>query len=132
MKMTRNLAVIMFVLTFALTSTYIVKAAAAGGWDRQTAQDANGKLSGDNSNVKIVPVVSWSEPGVPISPSGRAATRLDRDFAEDHLDDVNQFGDDWAYDSANGRTNREADYQAHHWTPETYGLMGDYGRYSDK
>jgi len=24
-------------------------------------------------------------------------------------------------------TNREADYQAHHWTPETYGLMGNYG-----
>jgi len=131
MRLRQKMAVALFALTLTLASAYIFYATTTGGRDRQTAQDANLQFFSGNSNLKVVPVVSWSEPGAPTSPSvRRGATRLDRDFAEDELDDVNQFGDDRADDSADGRSNREADYQVHHWTPESYGLMGDYGRYS--
>ena len=54
------------------------------------------------------------------------AQNVDRDFGVYHKNDANQFGDDRAYNASNGRSNREADYQAKHWVPETYGLMGDY------
>jgi hypothetical protein len=71
------------------------------------------------------------EPTAPAPLSGYGAVRVDRDFGAFGMDDVNQFGDDRAYNPSNGRTNREADYQANHWIPETYGLSGDYGYYSD-
>jgi hypothetical protein len=68
-----------------------------------------------------------SEPNEPAPSSGYGAVRVDRDFGAFHKDDTDQFGDDRSYSSSAGRTNRESDYQAHHWVPETYGLMGDYG-----
>jgi hypothetical protein len=77
-----------------------------------------------NSNPGIVPVVSWSEPGIPIPSSRGGATRVNRDLGIYHKNDVNQFGDDRAYHAGNGRT--EADRQTQYWTPETYGLQGDY------
>jgi len=50
---------------------------------------------------------------------------VDRDLGEYHKNDVDQFGDDRAYNSLNG-TDRDADFRAHNFVPETYGLMGDY------
>jgi hypothetical protein len=112
MNLKTELGVVMLALTFVLASAYIASASVAGATDR---------------DLKIVPVVSWSEPGTPIPSHRGGAVRVDRDFGAYHKNDLNQFGDDRAYDAANGRSNREADYQAHYWTPETYGLMGDYG-----
>jgi hypothetical protein len=51
--------------------------------------------------------------------------RVDRDLGYLHKNDVNQFGDDRAYNGLNG-TDRDADFRAHNFVPETYGLMGDY------
>jgi hypothetical protein len=55
----------------------------------------------------------------------RNQMRVDRDLGAFHKDDVNQFGDDRAYSGANG-TDRDADFRAYNFVPETYGLMGDY------
>jgi hypothetical protein len=52
--------------------------------------------------------------------------RVDRDLGAFHKNDVNQFGDDRAYTGSNG-TDRDADFRAYNFVPETYGLMGDYG-----
>ncbi len=69
------------------------------------------------------------EPAAP-KPAGFGAVRVDRDFGAFTMNDSNQFGDDQAYNSSQGLANRESDYQAHHWVPETYGHMGNYGYYS--
>ncbi len=126
MKVRGKLGVIMLALAFILGSAYIGNAGIAGSVDQPTAQGQDRKVYSDNQILKVIPVVSWSEPGQPTS-SGHGPMRVDRDFGAFHKDDLNQFGDDRAYDSSDGHTNREADYQAHHWTPETYGLMGNYG-----
>jgi hypothetical protein len=55
----------------------------------------------------------------------RPATNLNRDLGAFHRNDVNQFGDDRAYSSMNG-TDRDADFRAHNFVPNTYGLQGDY------
>jgi len=68
-----------------------------------------------------------ASPSEPAVAPGNGAVRVDRDFGSFHKDDQNQFGDDRAYNSSEGHANRESDYQSHHWTPNTYGLMGNYG-----
>ncbi len=50
---------------------------------------------------------------------------VDRDLGSFHKNDVNQFGDDRAYSSASG-TDRDADFRAYNFVPNTYGLQGDY------
>lgn len=124
MKLRGKLGVVMLALAFILVSAHIAN---AGSVDQLTAQGWNREVYSDNQNLKVVPVASWSEPGTPTS-FGHGAMRVDRDFGVDHEDDVNQFGDDRAYDSSDRDPDRETDRQEHHWTPETYGLMGDYGR----
>ncbi len=57
----------------------------------------------------------------------QAQTRVDRDLGALHRYDANQFGDDRAYTSATGGTDRDADNYLHKWNPETYGLSGNYG-----
>jgi len=52
---------------------------------------------------------------------------VDRDLGALHRYDANQFGDDRAYTSATSGTDRDADNYLHKWTPETYGLGGNYG-----
>lgn len=61
--------------------------------------------------------------------SDRNQMRVDRDLGAFHKDDVNQFGDDRAYSGLNG-TDRDADFRAYNFVPETYGLMGDYSYFS--
>jgi hypothetical protein len=120
-----------FVLAIGLISAglYIAHAGVVTGTRQNMAQGLKDVIRGESVNPRLVPVVSWSVPGVPLPPQQGGAVRVNRDFAQDHINDPNVFGDDWALNSSDGRTNREADYQAHHWTPETYGLMGDYGRW---
>ena len=55
---------------------------------------------------------------------------VNRDFGSFTMFDVNRFGDDRAYSSATRGTDRDADFQYFHWTPDTYGLNGTYGYYS--
>ena len=102
MKLRRKLALITFTFAFILTSAYAANAA-----------------KGDDP-----------APTAPAPLSGYGAVRVDRDFGAFSMDDSNQFGDDQAYNQSNGRTNRESDYQGHHWLPESYGLTGNYGHYS--
>jgi hypothetical protein len=97
MKLGGKFIVIMVALGFIFASAYVAKAAAD---DR--------------------------EPTAP-APASFGAVRVDRDFGAFHKDDSNQFGDDRAYNSSQGLVNRESDYQAHHWIPDTYGQMGNYG-----
>lgn len=52
--------------------------------------------------------------------------RVDRDFGAFTSSDTNRFGDDRAYNSFSG-TDRDADYKLFNWTPDTYGLQGNYG-----
>lgn len=49
-----------------------------------------------------------------------------RDTAAGHSYSTNYFGGDQAYSSVFG-TNRDADQMLSQWTPQTYGLMGNYG-----
>jgi hypothetical protein len=53
--------------------------------------------------------------------------RVDRDFGEFYRHDANRFGDDRAYTSTSGGTDRDADFRLFNWVPDTYGLGGDYG-----
>jgi len=57
--------------------------------------------------------------------SDRNQMRVDRDLGAFHKDDVNQFGDDRAYSGPNG-TDRDADFRAYNFVPDTYGLQGNY------
>jgi hypothetical protein len=57
----------------------------------------------------------------------QAQTRVDRDFGALHKHDANQFGDDRAYTSASSGIDRDMDNLQRKWTPNTYGLGGDYG-----
>ncbi|SPF50784.1 exported hypothetical protein [Syntrophobacter sp. SbD1] len=127
MKVRGKLGVIMLALAFIFASAYIANAAIVGSADQPTVLGWNKEVYSDNHILKVVPVASWSEPGQP-SASSHGAIRVDRDFGFDHEDDMNQFGDDRAYDSSGRDPDRETDRQEHQWTPETYGLMGDYGR----
>jgi hypothetical protein len=100
--------------------------AMAGGMDVAPS----GLVYNGDQNLKIVPVVSWSEPGEPIQQSQSGAVRVGRDLGTNNKDDANQFGDDRAYNFAKGSKSREADRTSGRWTPETYGQMGNYGYYS--
>jgi len=57
--------------------------------------------------------------------------QVNRDFRSFTMFDVNQFGDDRAYNSPTRGTDRDADFQYFHWTPDTYGINGTYGYYSN-
>jgi len=127
MKLRGKLGVSLLVLAFILALAYIANAGMGGSVDDRSEQATNGKVSSDNENTKAAPAASQSQPGGPATTNGNGTMRVDRDFGAYHQDDSNQFGDDLAYDSSDGRKNREADYQSHHWTPETHGQMGDYG-----
>ena len=124
MKLSRKFGVLIVGLTLVFASAYAANAGMDGGAYGQTAQ-TSGAVFHDNQNFSIVPVVSWSAPSV-TSDRGEGENHT----AQYHAYGGNQFGDQMpqADNSPRGATSREADYQAHHWTPETYGLMGDYGR----
>ncbi len=119
MKLRGKLCVSLLVLAFILALAYIANAGMGGSVDERSEQATNGKVSSGNVNTNVVPG--------PAATNGSGAVRVDRDFGAYNQADSNQFGDDRAYDSSDGRKNREADYQSHHWTPETHGQMGDYG-----
>ncbi len=53
-------------------------------------------------------------------------TRVDRDFGAHHKYDTNQFGDDRAYTSPRGGTDRDSDARLDQWHPNSYGIGGDY------
>ena len=53
--------------------------------------------------------------------------RVDRDFGSFTMHDSNRFGDDRAYSSTYGGSDRDADFRFYRWVPNTYGLQGDYG-----
>jgi hypothetical protein len=69
---------------------------------------------GDTGNLMLV---NWYSSSNQMS--------VDRDLGTFHKGDVNQFGDDRAYTGPNG-ADRDADFRAHNFAPNTYGLMGDY------
>ncbi len=92
---------------------------------QQTINISNSGLS-EELHLRLLPVAWWSGRGDSTWTHGRGAMRVDRDFGADHLDDTNQFGDDLASDSSEGFTDRETDHKAQHWTPGSYGLMGNY------
>ena len=58
------------------------------------------------------------------------AMNVSRDFGSFTMEDTNQFGDDRAYSSPLG-TDRDADSQLFIWTPDSYGLKGTYGYFSN-
>lgn len=128
MKLRGKLGVSLLVLAFILALAYIANAGMGGSVDDRSEQATNGKVSSDNENTKAAPAASQSQPGGPATTNGNGTMRVDRDFGAYHQDDSNQFGDDRAYDSSGRDPDRETDRQEHQWTPETYGLMGDYGR----
>ncbi len=108
MKVRRNLGIIILVLSFILASACIANAAGPVTDQYSTPQAPNSRIGSDSHS------------------SG--AMRVDRDLGKDHTSDTNQFGDDRASSPSGGSTGRETDYQPPRWTPETYGLSGDYGR----
>ena len=127
MKVETRLTVIMVAVALIFSIAHIANA----GDMAQQPQGARDAIFVGGSNVKVVPVISWSEQGVPTSPSTGGAVRVDRDFGAYSQDDVNLYGYDQAYNSSSGRKNRESDYQSTHWIPDTYGHMGNYGRDSN-
>jgi hypothetical protein len=56
---------------------------------------------------------------------------VERDLGSFTMSDVNQFGDDRAYSSPTKGTDRDADSQYFRWTPDSYGLKGTYGYFSN-
>jgi len=99
-------------LSVILLSAYAAGATAMGAAaDQQNAQAGNSQIAGGSRDV-----------------NSSGAMRVDRDVEAAHSQDSNQYGDDEAYSSVKGRTNKESDAQAHHWNPESYGQMGSYGR----
>jgi hypothetical protein len=121
MKFSERFSVIMIAVMFLLALGYAANVRIGGWMSQQLAV-------GHNQKVNVIPVASWSESGVPTSSFSNGAVRVNRDFGAYTKDDLNQFGDDRAYNSSAGLSNREADFKATHWIPETCGLMGDYWR----
>jgi hypothetical protein len=109
--------VLMLALAFAAVFACISNAGMGGGMDRQTAPGATRVVIGDGWNMRIVPVVSWSEAGKATSSSGGGAVSVDRDLYPFHYDDVNQFGDDEAYNSTTGHTNNGVRFPIHREDP---------------
>ncbi len=73
MNSTEKLIFIILAVSFLVASAYILGAGPAG----VIAQ------AGDNQIVKVVPVISWSEPGMPVASSGLAlpyGTYPERDY----------------------------------------------------
>ena len=56
--------------------------------------------------------------------------RVDRDLGIFHTSDAVVFGDDRALNSASGVIDRDAESMQGRFVPDTYGLMGNYGRIS--
>jgi len=57
-------------------------------------------------------------------------TNVGRDLGIFTMGDANYFGDDQALNSATGG-DRDADSRSLKWTPDTYGIKGTYGYYSN-
>lgn len=93
---------VILTLALMLAETFIAHASAAGAVDR---------------DQRDVPVASWSAPGVPISHPRDGAIRVDRDLYPFHYDDVNQFGDDEAYNSASGKVHTGVRFPIHREDP---------------
>ena len=68
--------------------------------------------------------------GTPARAADSDQMNVSRDFGSFTMSDVNQFGDDRAYSSATGGSDRDADIQLFKWTPDTYGLRGSYGYFN--
>ncbi len=62
---------------------------------------------------------------------GYSAPGVDRDLSAYHQGDVNLFGNDKAYSSANG-TDTDADFRANHFVPDSYGLSGSYSDFMER
>jgi hypothetical protein len=112
MKFRVQIGIIVLAASFILASAYI---ASAG--EGQQAPDVR---------PAVVSVSWWSKSDSPTYTKTRAM-RVDRDLEANHEDDINRIGDDEAYNSAEHR-NREADFRENHWSPNSYGLMGNYSR----
>jgi hypothetical protein len=117
MKLKGKLGVVILGLGFLVASACIAHA-----MDPQTVQSANGGIFYDSRHLNVVPVVSYTEQG------GTTASRADgaKQVSPYHTYGADQFGDNLP--RAKNLPAREADSQPRRWTPETYGLMGDYGR----
>ncbi|SPF50794.1 exported hypothetical protein [Syntrophobacter sp. SbD1] len=87
MKMRRKFCAVILALSLVLASAYIAAAQDKGSTDRQTAQSADRGASGDDRDV-----------------NSSGAMRVDRDLYPSHYDDVNQFGDDEAYNKTTGHS----------------------------
>ncbi len=57
-------------------------------------------------------------------------TMVNRDLGVFHIYDSNSFGDDRAASSLPGAVDRDTDARINSFVPQTYGLMGNYGRLS--
>ena len=96
-----KLGVIIFAFTFfVLASACIGNAGMEAVSDRQTAQDTDRGVSGGNQ--------SYNSSG---------AMRVDRDLYPFHYGDVNQFGDDEAYNSLSGKVSTGVRYPIHREDP---------------
>jgi len=60
-----------------------------------------------------------------------SAPPVDRDLAEYHMGDINLWGNDKAYTSARG-ADRDADFRAYTFAPETYGLGGNVSDFNER
>jgi hypothetical protein len=94
------------ILGMALALAFVI-----GGHSARTAQGDTGKLV----------LVNW------FSDLSRNQINVAKDLGEFHKNDTNQFGDDRAATNVNG-SNKDADFRAYNFVPDTYGLMGDYSR----
>ena len=76
---------VMLGITVVLAFSRIAEAGWCGGTSRQTVQDTNKAVSGKDRDL-----------------NSSGALRVDRDLYALHPDDVDQFGDDEAYNSLTG------------------------------